>query len=116
VADTHQVVFYPVANGDTTQIILSAGRRVLFDFCHRGNAEDDDTPEIDLSARSNAPQRRGSLAHSDFDRLVLGSILGHRACCAHDWYPLRSERSSCACESQGDEFANYGKSIVGLRR
>ena len=50
-ADTHHVVFYPVGNGDTTQIILSKGRRVLFDFCHRDQAEDDDTPEIDLKTR-----------------------------------------------------------------
>jgi hypothetical protein len=49
-SDIHQVIFYPVGNGDTTQIILSAGRRVLFDFCHRDRAEDDDTPEIDLKA------------------------------------------------------------------
>lgn len=50
-ADKHQVIFYPVGNGDTTQIILSAGRRVLFDFRHTGKAEDADTPEIDLKAR-----------------------------------------------------------------
>ena len=50
-ADIHQVIFYPVGNGDTTQIILSKGRRVLFDFCHRDKAEDADTPEIDLKAR-----------------------------------------------------------------
>jgi glyoxylase-like metal-dependent hydrolase (beta-lactamase superfamily II) len=50
-SEIHQVIFYPVGNGDTTQIILSAGRRVLFDFCHRDSAEDDDTPEIDLKAR-----------------------------------------------------------------
>ncbi len=47
----HQVIFYPVANGDTTQIVLAGGRRVLFDFCHREKSEDDDTPEIDLKAR-----------------------------------------------------------------
>lgn len=52
-ADLHKVVFYPVANGDTTQIILSGGRRILFDFCHRGNGESTDTPEIDLKARLN---------------------------------------------------------------
>lgn len=46
VADTHQVVFYPVGNGDTTQIVLSKGHRVLFDFCHREKAENDDTQEI----------------------------------------------------------------------
>ena len=50
-ADVHQVIFYPVGNGDTTQIVLSKGRRVLFDFCHRDKAEDADTPEIDLKAR-----------------------------------------------------------------
>ncbi|KAA8686800.1 hypothetical protein [Pseudomonas caricapapayae] len=53
-ADKHQVIFYPVGNGDTTQIVLSAGRRVLFDFCHRGTAEAPDTPEIDLKARLKA--------------------------------------------------------------
>ncbi|KXU91130.1 hypothetical protein CI15_00620 [Paraburkholderia monticola] len=47
---THFVKFYGVANGDTAQVILDNGRRVLFDFCHRGNAEDLDTPEIDLKA------------------------------------------------------------------
>lgn len=50
-ANMHQVIFYPVGNGDTTQIVLSKGRRVLLDFCHRGKSEDDDTPEIDLKKR-----------------------------------------------------------------
>ncbi len=49
--DQHKVIFYPVGNGDTTQIILSGGRRILFDFCHRSNAEEPDTPEINLKAR-----------------------------------------------------------------
>jgi hypothetical protein len=48
VGSKHQVVFYPVGNGDTTQIVLARGRRVLFDFCHRSKAEDEATPEIDL--------------------------------------------------------------------
>lgn len=47
-AQRHQVIFYPVGNGDTTQIALDAGRRVLFDFCHRQKSEDADSPEIDL--------------------------------------------------------------------
>lgn len=49
--DKHQVVFYPVGNGDTSQIILTGGRRVLFDFCHRKKAADPATPEIDLKRR-----------------------------------------------------------------
>lgn len=50
-ADLHQIIFYPVGNGDTTQIVLSDGRRILFDFCHRPCAEDPETPEIDLKSR-----------------------------------------------------------------
>ena len=50
-AESHEIVFYPVGNGDTTQIILAKGRRILFDFCHRDKAEDADTPEIDLKSR-----------------------------------------------------------------
>jgi hypothetical protein len=47
-AELHTVTFYPVANGDAVQIVLSKGRRVLFDFCHRDKAEDPATPEFDL--------------------------------------------------------------------
>jgi hypothetical protein len=43
--------FYPVGNGDTSQIVLSQGRKVLFDFCHRKKADGADTPEIDLKKR-----------------------------------------------------------------
>ena len=49
--DKHQILFYPVGNGDTSQVVLSQGRRVLFDFCHRPNAESADTPEIDIKKR-----------------------------------------------------------------
>lgn len=47
----HQVIFYPVGNGDTTQIVLANRRRVLFDFCNREKGEDTDAPEIDLKSR-----------------------------------------------------------------
>jgi len=50
-ASKHQVIFYPVGHGDTTQIVLSGGRRVLFDFCHKSKAENADTPEIDLKKK-----------------------------------------------------------------
>ncbi len=48
-ANVHTVSFYPVGNGDTEQIVLMNGRRVLFDFCHRQKSEDDESPEIDLN-------------------------------------------------------------------
>ena len=49
--EKHQIIFYPVGNGDTSQVVLHRGRRILFDFCHRKQAEGIDTPEIDLKKR-----------------------------------------------------------------
>lgn len=50
-AQTHKIVFYPVGNGDTSQLILDGGHRILFDFCHLRKAEDEDDPRIDLKSR-----------------------------------------------------------------
>jgi hypothetical protein len=50
-SDSHQIICYPVGNGDTTQIALSNEGRILLDYCHRQNGEDSETPEIDLNAR-----------------------------------------------------------------
>jgi hypothetical protein len=47
----HQIIFYPVGNGDTSQIILDNGKRILFDFRHLKTAEDGNGPEIDLKKR-----------------------------------------------------------------
>ncbi len=46
----HKVIFYPVGNGDTTQIVLSQGRRILFDFCDRGQTKDQPEQAFNLSA------------------------------------------------------------------
>lgn len=45
----HKVIFYPVGNGDTSQIILENGKRLLFDFRHLACAEDEERAEIDLA-------------------------------------------------------------------
>ena len=45
-----QTRFYPVGNGDCSQIVLADNRRLLFDYCHRRKAEDKDDPQIDLDA------------------------------------------------------------------
>jgi len=44
----HQVIFYPVGNGDTSQIILENGKRLLFDFRHLRSSESGQGPEINL--------------------------------------------------------------------
>jgi len=47
----HQIIFYPVGNGDSSQIILENGKRILFDYRHLKKAEGEESPEIDLKAR-----------------------------------------------------------------
>jgi len=47
----HNIIFYPVGNGDTSQIVLANGKRLLFDFRHQNQGENDDTPHIDLKKR-----------------------------------------------------------------
>lgn len=49
--ESHQVIFYPVGNGDCSQIILANERRLLFDYRHTARCEDEDAPEIDLQKR-----------------------------------------------------------------
>ncbi len=46
----HKVVFYPVGNGDTSQIILENGKRILFDFRHLKKSEEGVDPYINLKS------------------------------------------------------------------
>ncbi|MCY3859237.1 MAG: hypothetical protein OXG25_10070 [Gammaproteobacteria bacterium] len=75
---THSIKFYPVGNGDCSQIILSNGKRLLFDFCHRRKSEDVEDPRIDLhrilSAELSAAKKSGfdvvALTHLDDDHIA----------------------------------------------
>jgi hypothetical protein len=47
----HKVTFYPVGNGDTSQIELANGKRFLFDYRHLKKTENGEGPEINLAAQ-----------------------------------------------------------------
>jgi len=47
----HRIIFYPVGNGDTSQIVLENGKRILMDYRHRKKTELGEGPEINLKAR-----------------------------------------------------------------
>lgn len=74
----HQVLFYPVGNGDTSQIILGNGKRILFDFRHLKKAEKDGEPHIDLHARLKDELKKANrtsfdvvaFTHSDKDHIA----------------------------------------------
>ena len=49
----HLLKFYPVGNGDCSQVILENDKRLLFDFRHLEKGENDDDPIIDLKQALN---------------------------------------------------------------
>ena len=73
-----QIRFYPVGNGDCSQIVLANKKLLLFDYCHRRKAEDKDDPRIDLhkalSDELAAAKRNGfdivALTHLDDDHIA----------------------------------------------
>lgn len=81
----HKVKFYPVGNGDCSQIVLPDDRRLLFDYCQRRKAEDKDDPRIDLHAALSgelaAADRKGfdvvALTHLDDDHIARSTEFFH---------------------------------------
>ena len=81
----HIVKFYPVGNGDCSQVVLANGKRLLFDYCHRRKAEDKGDPRIDLeaalSAELAAADRKGfdvlALTHLDDDHIANSTEFFH---------------------------------------
>lgn len=121
--EKHHIHFYPVGNGDTSQVVLSQGRRVLFDFCHRKNADSADTPEIDLKKRLKEELEAAgrdffdvvAFTHADVDH-IRGSTeffeLQHaskyqgagRIKIKQLWVPAAMVLESASHDQQSDEF------------
>lgn len=91
----HKVFFYPVGNGDTSQIVLSSGRRVLFDFCHRRNGEDQNSPLIDL--KSQLKQELAAENRDYFDVVAFTHADLDHICGSTDFFELQY-----AAKYQGD--------------
>lgn len=122
-AEIHRVIFYPVGNGDTSQIVLSNGRRVLFDFCHRPDAEDPRTPAIDLKARLKDGLKKAgrdyfdvvAFTHADLDHIQGSTEFfelrhaekyqgGGRIKIDELWVPAAMLLEEATCDEQSEEF------------
>ncbi|TGK23373.1 hypothetical protein [Leptospira kmetyi] len=68
----HSVIFYPVGNGDTSQIVLQSGKRILFDFRHLKKGEGVDTPEIDLKKRLKEELDKANKSYFDIVAFTHG--------------------------------------------
>ena len=43
-----RVTFYPVGNGDTSQIVLNNGKRLIFDYHHQKKSEEEGSTDFNL--------------------------------------------------------------------
>ncbi|BAY80306.1 hypothetical protein NIES25_67940 (plasmid) [Nostoc linckia NIES-25] len=68
----HKVIFYPVQNGDTSQIILSNGKRLLFDYRHLKIGEYEDEPAINLKNHLTIELANAKLDYYDVLALTHG--------------------------------------------
>jgi hypothetical protein len=122
-ATKHAVKFYPVGHGDTTQIILHNGRRILFDFNHSSASEDPQRPEINLKAELTAELTAAgrdyfdivAFTHADLDH-IQGSteffeLLHAKKYQGDDrikiqelWMPAAMLLEQADNDSQSDEF------------
>jgi hypothetical protein len=119
----HEIKFYPVGNGDTSQLVIENGGRYLFDFCHRQKSENVETPEIDLKKQLKEELKAANrdyfdvlaLTHADTDH-IQGSTdffeLSHaekyqgngRIKIKQLWVPAAMLLESATNDQQSNEF------------
>lgn len=83
----HKVIFYPVGNGDTSQIVLENGKRILLDYRHQAKSETGDGPEINLKSRLRQELRDAN--KKSFDVVALTHGDDDHICGSTDFFELR---------------------------
>ena len=120
---THRIVFYPVGNGDTSQVILENGKRILMDYRHKKKTEEGEGPEINLKARLKQELKDAgrdyfdvvAFTHGDKDHIENSTEffeLRHAACYQGEgrikintlWVPAAMVLDTATNEEQSSEF------------
>lgn len=78
---SHKIIFYPVGNGDTSQIVLDNGKRILFDYRQTEKSKDCKSLEIDLDKQLKKELREAkkdyfdvvAFTHSDSDHINMST-------------------------------------------
>ena len=119
----YTVTFYPVGNGDTSQIVLENGKRILFDYRHLKKTEEGDGPEIDLAKQLRDELKKAdrtsfdvvAFTHADADHIQNSTEffeLWHADKYKGDdrieikelWVPAAMILESCTPAQRSDEF------------
>lgn len=118
-----KVIFYPVGNGDTSQIVLDNGKRILFDFRHLKDSENEDCPCINLKKHLKdelTAEKRDyydvvAFTHGDKDHIANSTDffeLRHAAKYQGNgrikinelWVPAAMILETCTTDERSDEF------------
>lgn len=119
----HKIVFYPVGNGDTSQIILENEKRLLFDYRHIKKTEEGNGPEINLKDRLKDELKKAkkdafdvvAFTHGDKDHIENSTEFfellhaekyqgGGRIKINELWVPAAMILETATNEEQSDEF------------
>lgn len=119
----HKINFYPVNNGDCSQIILDNGKRILLDFRQHPSGTDQDKPEIDLSYTLRVDLKAASrdnfdvviFTHADKDHIEGSTEFFYLECAAkyqgedrvkmdEMWVPASMVLESATNDEQSNEF------------
>jgi hypothetical protein len=83
----HKVIFYPVGNGDTSQIMLANGKRLLFDYHHQKKTEEDGSREFNLKEHLTDDLRIAKRDYFDVVALTHGD--NDHICNSTEFFELR---------------------------
>ena len=82
----HTITFYPVGNGDTCQIVLDNGKRILLDFRQHCNGEDPKDPHINLNKRLR--EELSDANRDNFDVVAFTHADNDHICGSTDFFEL----------------------------
>jgi len=119
----HKITFYPVGNGDTSQITLENGKRILFDYRHLASSESGEGPEINLKEKLRRELREAgrdyfdvvAFTHGDDDHIANSTEFfelthsevhkgGDRIKINELWVPAAMVLESAGKDEQNAEF------------
>lgn len=119
-----KIIFYPVCNGDTSQIILDNGKRFLFDFRHQKKSEEEGSKDFNLKKHLKDEldkQKRDyfdvvAFTHGDKDHICNSTKVfellhatkyqgNGRIKIKELWVPAAMILETAANDEQSDEFA-----------
>jgi hypothetical protein len=83
----HKVIFYPVGNGDTSQIILENSKRLLLDYHHQKKTEEDGCWEFNLKKHLTDDLRIAKRDYFDVVALTHGD--DDHICNSTEFFELR---------------------------